>query len=147
MSECTVVVEVQDPRTQTIIQRQSSKYNHVHYYRANKLVAALLAMVAQRESGGIRDVLVRLMRLREPNFELTPISHYVYGGESPDKEGFFNFTFWELFARVRTRGDILLGFTSRDTEVGDLSAIALNPEDKSVVKKWRSDHHLIVLTR
>ena len=60
---------------------------------------------------------------------------------------YYNFTFWELFARVRTRGDILLGFTSRDTEVGDLSAIALNPEDKSVVKKWRGDHHLIVLTR
>jgi len=149
LSQCMVVCEIQDPRTQTIIERQSSRYNHVHYYRANKLVAALLAMVAQRESAGIRDVLMRLLRTAAPNFCLVDLSTYVYKDDVLDKNGMYTLSFWDMVARVRSRGDILLGYTSREHEADDFlgaSQIIMNPGGKYISKKWLGKHQLVVMS-
>ena len=151
-----------------------SRYDHVHYYRANKLVAALLAMVAQRESAGIRDVLMRLMRTQAPNFCLVEMEAYVFQDDVKNTDNLYLFSFWDLVVRVRAQGDILLGYTctcfllvaawsdrllltvlivfffaARDADADDdftESRITMNPSDKYTKKKWLAEHQLIVMS-
>ena len=134
MSDCTIVCEVQDPRTQKIIERQSTKTDHIHYFRANKLVAALLAMVAQKESGGIREALVRLMRADAPNFALLPV------GELLGSDSGLECSFHEMGALVREKvGGLIVGIHAD-------GSMQVNPTDKGRRRAWKSADRLVILT-
>ena len=143
VKECTIVCEIQDPRTQDIIKRQSSARTHIHYFRANKLVAALIAMVSQQSARGMRDALVRLLRYEEPNLCILPIDHEALGlrDSLPLRS-----TYAAMASHVRRlTGAVVVGCADAD-ERQTSEQVQLNPPDKNVEREWVEGDRLIVLS-
>jgi hypothetical protein len=105
------------------------------YVLSNDTVSKVLAMVA--ESREVKTVLKELLGSQGCDIMVYPPGRFC------DLENTSRYTYWELFDRVRMRGEILLGWIHHE------NGLDLNPKGKKRLEKlkWKRDDRLVILSQ
>ena len=105
------------------------------YVLSNDTVSKVLAMVA--ESREVKTVLKELLGSQGCDIMVYPPARFC------DLRSASKFTYWELFDRVRMRGEILLGWIHHE------KGLQLNPKGVNRLEKlmWKSDDRLVILSQ
>lgn len=93
-------------------------------------VSMALAMVAEDKEVAI--VLTELFTSEGNEMYIRPVERYINPGEEA--------SFWEMCARVRAVGGLLVGFKGADME-----RVSINPTEKHVPRVWHADDSLVIL--
>jgi len=125
-SKCVVISEILDSRTKHLI--NITKISD--YVMSNELVSMALAMVAEDKEVAI--VLTELFTSEGNEMYIRPVERYINPGEEA--------SFWEMCARVRAVGGLLVGFKGADME-----RVSINPTEKHVPRVWHADDSLVIL--
>lgn len=149
-NECTaprgvIVGEIVDSRSRAML----SMVNSIDAVVASsELISKAVAMVS--EDSSVNRVLNTLFDPYDSEITLEGVERYI------NVEANERISFFEMMARGRRLGTIVLGYLEREIvppEVGDQSAstiryidVALNPPNKDVRRGWHMDDLLIVLT-
>lgn len=99
------------------------------YVMSNKLVASAIAMVS--EDRRISGILKEILTSEGVEIYLRPLERYLTTAEQG--AGTIRTSFWELTARTRDRGEVLLGYKVKDR---DVDGVVLNPADKERKAPW-----------
>merc|ERR1711998_741132 len=79
-SECPILVETLDPRTQDSIQSSPALQNIADFVQSNEMVSRVLAMVSENRS--VNVILSELLGGKGCSFKLAPAEEYL---NSPDE--------------------------------------------------------------
>ena len=110
------------------------------YVLSNDTVSKVLAMVA--ESREVHAVLDELLGSEGCNLLVYPIHRYVSLKDGENDDGGDNeYSYWDLFTRVRMRREILLGWARR-------GVLEMNPKggSRDEMRRWRKNDTLVVLS-
>eukprot|EP00944_MAST-04C_sp_MAST-4C-sp1_P008390 g8390.t1 len=120
-SSCIVTCEILDPTTHTMIMQNPAIAHMSDYVLSNNTVSKVLAMVA--ESREVKSVLKELLGSSGCDIGVFPLNRYTHTG--------VDISFWDLFAQVRKRGEILIGYIFNEE-------LFLNPKsaDRSITRSW-----------
>ena len=120
-SSCIVTCEILDPTTHTMIMQNPAIAHMSDYVLSNNTVSKVLAMVA--ESREVKSVLKELLGSSGCDIAVFPLKRYTHTG--------VDISFWDLFAQVRKRGEILIGYIFNEE-------LFLNPKsaERSVTRSW-----------
>ena len=131
--------EILDPRTQKTISANQVISTASDFCESNKLVAALLSMIAEERS--VKVLLDELLGIGGCNLSLRPARNYC----RPDEEISFN----ALSKRALQSGQILLGYQHQGKEkrrAGVAEARkSINPTHKRELQGGWSDYDMVVL--
>merc|ERR1711871_1883690 len=111
---CIVTCEILDPTTHTMIMQNPAIAHMSDYVLSNDTVSKVLAMVA--ESREVKTVLKELLGSQGCDIMVYSPGRYC------DLKAETMYSFWELFDRVRMRGEILLGWIHSE------DGLSLNPK-------------------
>ena len=120
-SSCIVTCEILDPTTHTMIMQNPAIAHMSDYVLSNNTVSKVLAMVA--ESREVKSVLKELLGSSGCDIAVFPLNRYTHTG--------VDISFWDLFAQVRKRGEILIGYIFNEE-------LFLNPksDERSITRSW-----------
>lgn len=118
----SIICEVLDSRTQRTISGHNNLRMSSDFVQSNKLIAQILAMVAEARS--VKVILDELLGIRGSSLLLVPPHWYVRPGEQV--------SFWALAKRSAEDNSILIGYQIR----GSLAQTVLNPHDKHIPRVW-----------
>jgi len=110
------------------------------YVLSNDTVSKVLAMVA--ESREVHTVLDQLLGKDGCNLLVYPIHKYVSLKDGENDDGGDNeYSYWDLFTRVRMHGEILLGWARS-------GVLEMNPKggSRDEMRRWRKNDTLVVLS-
>ena len=104
------------------------------YVLSNDTVSKVLAMVA--ESREVKTVLKELLGSLGCDIMVYPPTRFCELKECN------TYSYWDLFERVRMRGEILLGWIHHD------AGLLLNPKGEQRLKplKWKKDDRVVILS-
>eukprot|EP00620_Florenciella_sp_RCC1587_P011752 CAMPEP_0182558640 /NCGR_PEP_ID=MMETSP1324-20130603/2070_1 /TAXON_ID=236786 /ORGANISM="Florenciella sp., Strain RCC1587" /LENGTH=1117 /DNA_ID=CAMNT_0024770819 /DNA_START=443 /DNA_END=3792 /DNA_ORIENTATION=+ len=136
---CPIVCEILDPRTQKTISANQVISTASDFCESNKLVAALLSMIAEERD--VKVLLDELLGIGGCNLSLRPARNYC----RPDEEISFN----ALSKRALQSGQILLGYQHQGKEkrrAGVAEARkTINPTHKRELQGGWSEYDMVVL--
>eukprot|EP00941_MAST-03F_sp_MAST-3F-sp1_P003499 g3499.t1 len=137
---CHVVCELLDQRSMKMVQSNRFIKGAAKFAPTNALVTSLFATIV--ESPGMAEVLQNLVINQDTNLELMVIDSFAAEEELSDDSGEEkpSLSFYDLAARLRKEGHVLLGF------LGDLGNPIVNPTNKETVRSWKKGELLIVMT-
>ena len=99
------------------------------YIMSNRLLSKVMAMVA--EAGQVGPLIEQLFAEEGDEIHVRDVRVYASEGE--------RLSFWEIGARCRAVGDVVIGYRRAGGEV------TLNPPDKSEKMRWGEDDLIIVI--
>ncbi|XP_062207594.1 probable ion channel POLLUX isoform X1 [Phragmites australis] len=123
-----IISEILDSRTRNLV--SVSKISD--YVLSNELVSMALAMVAEDKQ--INRVLEELFAEEGNEMCIRSAEFYLYEQEE--------LSFFDIMVRARERDEIVIGYRLANTD----QAI-INPEHKSVIRKWSLDDVFVVISK
>lgn len=100
-----IVCEILDPNTQRMLEKNDRLKRQATFFHSNALEVGIFAQAAEHPA-----IFNSLLKLLQPNqsgdFALIPVERYMSAEELGGKQP----SFWELWARVRQQGRLLVGW-------------------------------------
>ena len=154
---CMICCEILDSRTRNSLCMNPAVSNEAEYVLSHITIAKVLAMVAMRRE--IKLVLSELLEDVGQSFFVLPVTRYLPpelvaaahargtsatggGGDDGggDNEPIVELSFWQLGARVRACGEVLVGYQLFDAEM-----LMINPPDKATPIGWGPNDCVVVI--
>ena len=121
----TLLGEILDTETKDLVTTAGVS----DYIMSNRLMAKVMAMVAEAHSAG--PLFEQLFAEEGDEIYVREVLCYCRPGET--------LSFWQLAARARVKGDVAIGYKRGDEEV------MLNPSNKTKKLAWSEGDHLVVI--